>query len=330
MIEKGCRETAFGVVAIGRNEGERLKRCLHSVSKASRIVYVDSGSTDDSVQFARGLGIEVVELDMTRPFSAARARNAGIDHLRRTLPDLAFVQLIDGDCELISSWPDKAISVLIANPRVAAVCGHLRERNPNTSIYNWLCDIEWQGETGTIDAFGGIVMIRAKALAEAGGFRDDLIAGEEPELAVRLRSSGWLLYRLDTEMALHDATMTNFLQWWRRSMRAGYAFAHGTHIHGKTPLRHYVWETQRALLWGIYLPLACLGLSLMFFPWGMFAWLVYPTQFIRQAKRNSGSLRDRATLALFQLLARFPEGLGVVKFRYHQLLKRPSHIIEYK
>ena len=43
-----------GVVAIGRNEGARLRRCLTSLAgQCDRIIYVDSGSTDDSVAFAR-------------------------------------------------------------------------------------------------------------------------------------------------------------------------------------------------------------------------------------------------------------------------------------
>jgi len=41
------------IVAIGRNEGERLKRCLRSVvGKARTVVYVDSGSADGSAEFA--------------------------------------------------------------------------------------------------------------------------------------------------------------------------------------------------------------------------------------------------------------------------------------
>ena len=65
----------IGVIAIGRNEGERLRRCLDSVvGKGFSVVYVDSNSTDGSVDFARSVGAEVVELDMSLPFSAARAQ----------------------------------------------------------------------------------------------------------------------------------------------------------------------------------------------------------------------------------------------------------------
>src|SRR5215475_7559873 len=78
----------FGVVAIGRNEGDRLVRCLRSLTKASKIIYVDSGSSDNSVREARSLGADVVELDPTTPFTAARARNAGFERLRQLAPDL--------------------------------------------------------------------------------------------------------------------------------------------------------------------------------------------------------------------------------------------------
>jgi glycosyltransferase involved in cell wall biosynthesis len=108
---------------------------------------------------------------------------------------------------------------------VAAVCGIIREREPERSIYNWLCHQEWNGPLGEIAACAGNVMHRSAALAAAGGYREDVIAAEEDELCFRLRAASWRLWRLDREMAVHDAAMTRFSQWWRRSMRAGYAFA---------------------------------------------------------------------------------------------------------
>jgi len=68
-----------GIVVIGRNEGERLRACFDALpGDASCVVYVDSGSTDGSVELARARGIHVVELDMSVPFTAARSRNEGI------------------------------------------------------------------------------------------------------------------------------------------------------------------------------------------------------------------------------------------------------------
>jgi GT2 family glycosyltransferase len=325
----------LGSVAIGRNEGERLKRCLQSLSLAANtVVYVDSGSTDGSVQWARDHGVQVVELDMSQPFTAARARNSGFELLRQLRPEIAYVQFVDGDCELDVHWPTQAVSFLEANPNVGVVCGRRRERYPEQTIFNWLCDQEWQGPTGDVRACGGDAMIRASAFKSVGGYRSDLVAGEEPELCVRLRAAGWRIWRLDQEMTLHDAAMTRFGQWWRRTMRGGYAFAQGAYLHGAAPEHHWVWEARRAWIWGLWLPLACLAAGVVtspwLGPWGFTSFLIYPLQVIRQTARNHGSLRQRATLALFQVLARFPEALGQLKFTRDRWFGRHAQLIEYK
>src|SRR5262249_50587947 len=149
-------------------------RCLKSLSTAAVVVYVDSGSTDGSVQLARDLGANVIELDLSVPFTAARARNAGFRRLREMAPDLPYVQFVDGDCELIEGWSDHAISFLSARDDVGAVCGRLRERHPEQSIYNWLCEQEWDLPSGEVFACGGIAVMRANAIETAGMFRDEL------------------------------------------------------------------------------------------------------------------------------------------------------------
>jgi glycosyltransferase involved in cell wall biosynthesis len=320
----------FGAIAIGRNEGERLKLCLQSLSAATTTVYVDSGSTDGSAEWARAHGAQVVELDLQNPFTAARARNAGFKHLRNVAADLEYVQFVDGDCEINRDWPQTALAFLDARPELAAVVGRRRERYPERSVYNWLCDQEWAGAAGEVREFGGDVMMRVRALESVGGYRDDLIAGEEPELCVRLRAAGWRVWRLDAEMTLHDAAMMQFGQWWKRAARAGYAYAQGAFLHGAPPERHWVWESRRAWLWGVWMPLAFLAASVAFWPWGLVLWLVYPLQALRQTLRNRGSLAERASLALFQMLARFPEGVGQLRFLSDRLSGRQARIIEYK
>src|SRR5579872_4333993 len=102
MGQKSSPSDVLGVVVIGRNEGERLRRCLGSLLDSTRsIVYVDSGSSDGSVAMSRSLGVEVVDLDMRTAFTAARARNEGFWHLVRVRPDLEYVFFVDGDCEVL-------------------------------------------------------------------------------------------------------------------------------------------------------------------------------------------------------------------------------------
>ena len=218
-----------GAVVIGRNEGESLGRCLGSLAGLSPVVYVDSGSTDGSVVLAREQGAVVVELDLALPFTAARARNAGLSRLRELEPGLAYVQFIDGDCELVNGWLEAALAKLRSDPGLAVVCGRRRERRPEASRYNRLCDIEWNTPIGEANACGGDALMRAEALQAVGGFAAGLIAGEEPDLCYRLRRRGHRIWRIDADMTLHDANITSLGQWWRRTLRSGHAYAAGSH-----------------------------------------------------------------------------------------------------
>jgi GT2 family glycosyltransferase len=320
-----------GVVAIGRNEGESLDKCLQSIAgRAAATVYVDSGSDDGSLSRAREAGCHVIAMDTQVPFTAARARNDGFRYIRQLAPHLPYVQFIDGDCELVEDWIPKAVAFLDEHRDVAVVCGRRRERRPTNSIYNMLCDVEWNTPIGDTKACGGDALVRADAFEQVGRYRADLIAGEDPELCVRFRTKGWRVYRLDAEMTLHDAAMTRFGQWWRRTVRSGYAFAQGAHLHGAPPERHFVWQSRRAWLWGICLPLMCMVASILYGGWGWATWLVYPLQVLRLTVRSVGPLRQRALVALFQVLARFPEGAGQIKFLGDRLIGRQARIIEYK
>jgi glycosyltransferase involved in cell wall biosynthesis len=327
MAERG----AVALVIIGRNEGERLVRCLSSVQgRAHAIVYVDSGSTDRSVQSARDQGADVVCLDMAVPFTAARARNAGWRRALERAPEAAYIQFVDGDCEICPGWIETARAHLDARPSVVAVCGQRRERFPQRSVYNRLCDLEWRMPPGPVRSFGGDAMVRAAALRDVGGYRDDLIAGEEPELCVRLRRSGWTIEALADDMTLHDAAMTRFGQWWKRIRRSGYAFAQGAFLHGASPERHKVRETRRAWLWGLLLPAAILLAAAAWGPWALWALLVYPAQVLRLYGSGQGRARDRALRAVFLTLGRFPEMLGQFQFLRDRLMGRQSRLMEYK
>jgi len=319
------------VVVIGRNEGERLRRCLLCVCGAGRtVVYVDSGSTDGSPALARAMGASVVALDMRMPFTAARARNAGWRRVRELAPHEPLVQFVDGDCEMWPGWLEAAERHLQAHARVGVVAGRLRERFPERSIYNRLCDIEWNTPPGETKAVGGIAMVRLEALAQVDGFREDLIAGEEPELCVRLRAAGWTVWRLPEDMAWHDAAITRFSQWWRRAVRAGFAFAEGAHLHGRPPERHWVRESRSALAWGLALPLLVVLLAVVAGPAALALLLVYPLQWLRLFLRERGAPSTRAARAFFLVLGKFAEALGELRYAVRLLRGGPARIIEYK
>ena len=320
-----------GVVVIGRNEGERLKRCLESVvGIGGRTVYVDSGSTDGSVATARAMQVDVIVLDARLPYTAARARNEGFRRMRELAPRLAYVQFVDGDCEVVAGWLEAAAAFLDSHTDVAVVSGRLRERHPERSIYNRLCDIEWDTPVGEAKACGGIAMARAGAFEQVGGFRDDLIAGEEPELCFRLRASGWRVWRLQQEMALHDAAMTRIAQWWKRAKRGGYASAEGVSLHGASQDRYSVRESRSAWFWGLGLPLFAFACTALIGPFGLAALLAYPAQVVRLALRGDRSARENWLRAAFLVIGKFPEMLGQLRFMTDRRLRVQPRLIEYK
>lgn len=311
-------------IVIGRNEGLRLDTCLRALQgQCRRIIYVDSGSKDGSPELAKSLGAEVVALDMTRPFTAARARNAGLALLAENPPD--FVQFVDGDCAVDAGWITKALGFMAQTPSAVVVCGRRRERFPQASVYNRLCDREWDTPIGQARACGGDALMRYRALLAVGGYREDLIAGEEPELCLRLGRNGGQIWRIDAEMTLHDAAITRFGQWWRRTKRAGHAFAEGAALHGAGPERHWVTETRRAVIWGLGVPILAVVLALLWHPAGTLVLLAWPAQVIRLARRNG----DWAA-AYFAVLGKLAEAQGVLGYWVGRLTQRRAKIIEYK
>jgi GT2 family glycosyltransferase len=322
----------LGAVVIGRNEGDRFRRCLDSLlGRVETIVYVDSGSTDGSIEYAREHQVEVVGLDASTPFTAARARNAGFGRIRELASRTDFVMFVDGDCEVNVDWLSAAQSFLREHEDYAVVCGRRRERFPDASVYNYLCDVEWNTPVGDAEACGGDAMMRVRSFAEVRGFDPSLIAGEEPELCIRLRAAGWKIRRLDQEMTLHDANVTRFSQWWTRAVRAGHAYAEVAAMHSDTSARQRMIKSLKTLFWAFVLPVIAMGLI----PWtcGLSgaSLLLYPANVTRIASRlrRDGEARPW-TVATFLMLSKFPEAIGWLRYQTGRVTGKRSKLIEYK
>ena len=326
---------SIGVIVIGRNEGERLERCLFSVREAlPRVVYVDSGSMDGSVRLAESLGVQVVLLDANVPFTAARARNAGANRLAELFPETRYVQFVDGDCEVRDGWIDAAVEYLDTHTDVVCVCGRRREKHPDLSRYNHLCDLEWDRRAGPTKTCGGDLCIRLAIFQRVGGYREAMIAGEEPEMCVRLRAQGGRIVRLASEMTLHDAAMTSFRQYWWRALRAGHAFAEGAVLQGWRPERHNVRQLSSCLVWGAVLPTLALAATVPSHGVSLAAWVAgYIALGIRitlRERHEGRSWRDALLLGYYLVLAKTPQALGAVLYAWRRWRRRSSAIIEYK
>ena len=332
--------TSLGMVIIGRNEGERLARCLESVSGIPNRVYVDSGSTDGSVALARQTGAAVVELSMPPQFTAARARNAGLARLLASNPELEFVQMVDGDCEVYAGWIDSALSVLKAEPDLALVFGLRRERYPERSIYNALCEVEWDSPVGESPGCGGDALFRVAALRQVDFYNPAMIAGEDTELSMRLRKKGWRLRRIGPEMTLHDADIIRFGQWWRRVRRSGHGYGEMAFLHPdarnpnwpRTVRSIFAWGGIMPALWLIALLLALLSNPLWWIGVGFLSvpWPLRMAQLAVRQRRLGLSAKLAWASGVLMMVGKLPQFLGLVGFHFDRLSGRASRLIEYK
>jgi GT2 family glycosyltransferase len=325
-----------GIVAIGRNEGVRLAACLVSAGAAGcPLVYVDSGSRDDSVAIARTLCDNVVELDPARPFSAARARNEGFAALVRQRPSVAFVQFIDGDCSLVPGWIDAGLAAFEIDSRRGVVVGALQERHPDASLYNRMCALEWKSPPGDLSNFGslgGIMLVRAAVFASLGGFNEQVIAGEDSEFGVRAAAAGFKITKIADPMATHDADIHHFGQWWKRAVRAGHAIGQRFSLHGRDAARDCARERRSVLVWGAALPATILllapptyGLSFLL----VVGYLLLGQRIVRYRLGQGDKPRDARLYARFVIIGKFAEAIGLLKFHLNNRAGKFS-IIEYK
>lgn len=322
--------TPVDVVLIGRNEGQRLINALAAVQgQARRIVYVDSGSTDSSVEEAKKAGAEVVDLDMSVPFTAARARNAGFEALAASGPRPEIVQFVDGDCALVPGWIEAARSHLEAHPKLAIVTGWRSEIYRDRTLYNQLCDFEWRRPAGPIMACGGDMMVRAEAFVETEGFDPTVIAAEDDEFCTRIRKAGWGLERIPHEMTRHDADMTRFGQWWQRAIRSGHGFAQVGHLHPD----YFTRERKRVLVWGLVLPLIALIGALFGWVIPALVFALYGVSYLRTAKGLLGEGLPKGEAfrhAVLLTLSKFPNLIGMAVFHWRRVRHAQMRIIEYK
>lgn len=330
-----ARDPSIAIVAIGRNEGERLKRCLTSIlATGYPVVYVDSGSTDGSIAYARANGVEVMELDMNRPFTAARGRNAGYERARALQPNLDFVFFIDGDCFLAKGFLEHALQYFAAHSEAAVVCGRRREIAPDASFYNRLADMEWDTPIGEAKACGGDAIYRCKAFDAVGGFNAAIIAGEEPELCFRLRQAGWSIHRIDADMAWHDADIHRFGQWWTRAMRSGHAYAEAMGRYGNAPERFGVRPSLSIWFWTGLWPLALMLLAWPTGGWSLAGLLAYPALIaktvwsVRRSRRWPWS--DSVLYGVACFIAKFPQMQGQIRYWLNTRRHGTTRIIEYK
>ncbi|WP_353572769.1 glycosyltransferase [Candidatus Albibeggiatoa sp. nov. BB20] len=329
----------LSVVIIGRNEGERLVRCIRSVQAIPdfnrdniEIIYVDSDSTDDSPEQAKALGAKVLVVHPERP-AAAIGRNAGWKAAQAP-----YVLFLDGDTILNPDFVSVALQQFDANPKTAIVWGHRRELYPEQSLYQRILDLDWVYPAGLSEFCGGDAVMQRNVLVEVNGYNPQLIAGEEPEMCQRIRTKGYEILHIDQAMTLHDLAITRWSQYWRRAVRAGHAYAEISNLLKNTETPLWQRDAKRNLIHSaVLLLVALLGLfgSLvlssiwpLLFSLGFFAAIS-----IRSAWKCRWKSPNGLSLFLYGIHSHFqqiPITVGQLSYYYLRWQGKRRGLIEYK
>jgi glycosyltransferase involved in cell wall biosynthesis len=328
---------ALSVVIVGRNEGDRLVRCLESViaarpaADAWEIIYADSASTDGSVDRAAQLGARVISVSSDRP-RAAVGRNAGWRAARGSI-----VLFLDGDMTVMPQFVERAIGGF-SNAKVGVLFGDCRECNPQGSIYNRILDLDWIAPVGPVEYCGGAALIRRDLLERVGGYNETLIAAEDTELCSRIRAAGFTILHVDQLMVHHDLAITRFSQYWRRAIRSGYAYGEVSKQVRRSDLPIWYRQAQRTNLHGAGMAALIIAAPIIsIVNHSLLPLLIVVILIAALASRTAirsqwkhAPLSTRLLHGLHSHLVQIPLFLGQLKFRRDRLTGRRAELIEYK
>lgn len=190
----------ISVIVIGKNEGERLQRCLTSVKQVFadecpveyEIIYVDSQSTDDSVSFAQTLPVTHVVL-LTGVCNAAIARNAGAEMAKG---DILF--FLDGDMKLLPGFLPKILTgqSTLVYPFLSALFSDEVHDTQWNYLFTTYRHKQHVGDSDTYEAVtGGFFLIMRELWEKVGGMDTRFRCNEDYDLGLRLTQMGLPLCR---------------------------------------------------------------------------------------------------------------------------------------
>lgn len=306
-----------GIVIIGRNEGAKLEEVFGAVKHANcPIIYVDSDSSDNSLQIAKSQGIETLSLQGVPNLNASKARNAGYRKLIEKHPSLQFIQFLDGDCTLINGWVSEALNLIQQRIDVAIICGTLAEKNHHISNYKLLSSLEWKAPIGEVLFTGGNFLIRKSSFEQVGQWDEDIIAAEDNVICHKIRQAGWKILRANVKMAVHDSSIVNFYSFWNRCVRTGYAFAQVASKFGHENHNMFTREVRSTIIFGGIIPLLIL-VCLFWNPWISLALLsAYLALFVKIYIKLPGDWSQSESLiyAASCVISKFPGFYGILKY----------------
>ena len=211
-----AQEYRCGVVIPTLNAGPRWLQCLAALAGQSlplhRKFVVDSQSTDETVALALQAGFEARQIARSE-FSHGGTRQAAAEYLSDCdivifLTQDAVLANVEALSELVSSFDDPSVAVAygrqLPHPCASAIETHAR-------LFNY-CDASQRKDLKASAALGAKVFFcsnsfaayRRVRLLALGGFRRDLIMGEDAEFAARAILAGFANFYCATALVYHS------------------------------------------------------------------------------------------------------------------------------
>ncbi|MDB5744875.1 MAG: glycosyl transferase, family 2 [Polaromonas sp.] len=197
-----CR---VSIIIKALNEEKRIEETIESALRAvagvgGEVVLADSCSSDRTVELAQQYPIRIVQFRHAQERCCGAGPQLGYQHSQGE-----FVYILDGDMQMVEGFLEKALDFMAEHPDVAGVGGRVVENNHESLEYLARAErIALHQLPGNVDRLDGGGLYRRSAVVAAGYLSDrNLHSYEEFDLAVRLRSLGWRLWRLPADAANH-------------------------------------------------------------------------------------------------------------------------------
>lgn len=120
----------------GRNDADFLKHSLQSLidQKLDITVYIDDGSTDNSVEIAEKLGADVVKLPFHQSWlgtpKLSIPANKGLDYMR----DTDYFLVNGADIILTAGYVNTLLSLMEENPKIVIISGVIAGERYNKNL----------------------------------------------------------------------------------------------------------------------------------------------------------------------------------------------------
>jgi glycosyltransferase involved in cell wall biosynthesis len=216
-------------IVIGKNEGWKLKLCFESILSTikhcnaldSEIIYVDSKSTDNSIDIAKSyLGIKVFQI--TGVCNAAIARNIGAIE---AIGDILV--FLDGDMEIEKEFLAEVI--VDKNLVYPFISGQLQNIFYNNNLEWKVIDTNLLHHNLINDKYftttGGYFIIEKTVWKSIGGMRTKYKTAEDLDLGLRLARRGLkLLRKKDLMVRHHTIDYKNNDRMWKMLLDGSYNY----------------------------------------------------------------------------------------------------------